>query len=284
MWVSIDGVRTEPAQATLSVFDRGFLFGDAIYEVVSTCGRRPYQLGPHLDRLTASGDAIGLDVRPLRADLEDEVGALVAEAGLGERELYIRIMVTAGPCADFDLSAGGPPVRIVMVKPLAPWNPRLYAEGIRLLAVRPDEVVGRVAPSVKSNNRQANVMAYRHARAQGYDDALFVDPDGLVSEGPTWNVFCVRDGRVATPRLGRGILPGITRSTVLRLCATLGVPATEDELRLDEARACDEMFVTSTTRGVMAVAQLDERRFDPTPGPVTRRLSDALAEEMAAAG
>lgn len=284
MWVSIDGVRTDPAAATVSVFDRGFLFGDAIYEVICTSGRRPYKLGPHLDRLVASGDAIGLDIRPLRGDLEREVAALLDAAGPGEGELYIRIMVTGGACPNFDLVDGGPPVRIVMVKPLPTWDPRLFREGIRLQTVNPEEVVGRVAPWVKSNNRQANVMAHRRARAHGYDDGLFVDPDGLISEGPTWNVFCVEGGRVETPRLGRGILPGITRSTVLELCELLGVPAWEVDLSADRAASSDEMFITSTTRGIMAVAALDEHRFDPVPGPVTQRLADALTAEMGQPG
>lgn len=192
----------------MSVFDRGFLFGDAIYEVICTSGRRPYKLGPHLDRLVASGDAIGLDIRPLRGDLEREVAALLDAAGPGEGELYIRIMVTGGACPNFDLVDGGPPVRIVMVKPLPTWDPRLFREGIRLQTVNPEEVVGRVAPWVKSNNRQANVMAHRRARAHGYDDGLFVDPDGLISEGPTWNVFCVEEGGSRRPAWGAGSCPG----------------------------------------------------------------------------
>lgn len=278
MLISMNGQRTAPEEATLSVFDRGFLFGDAIYEVICTHGRRPFQLGPHLDRLEKSGKAIGIDVTAMRGGLEDEVAALVADAP-GDDELYIRIMITRGSSPDFDLlGSQGPPQRIVMVKPLAPWDPRLVREGIRLKSVRPEEVVGRVAPWVKSNNRQANVMAHRYARDQGFDDALFVDPDGNVTEGPTWNVFCVRGGAVYTPGLERGILPGITRSSVLRLCGELSLACSEQEVSLETALGSDEMFLTSTTRGVMAVAQLDDVTFAPIPGPVSARLRDAFLQ------
>lgn len=278
MLISLNGVRTPPEDATLSVFDRGFLFGDAIYEVICTHEGRPFLLGAHLDRLEASGKAIGLDVQPMRAGLEAEIEALVAEEQRTRgKELYIRIMITRGVSPDFDLlSAEGEPLQVVLVKPLPAWDERLFREGMRLRSVRPEEVVGRIAPWVKSNNRQANVMAHRLAREAGCDDALFVDPDGNVTEGPSWNVFCVQGGALVTPPLERGILPGITRSTVLRLAREAGIEAREPLLSLDRARESDEMFVTSTTRGVMPVAELDGRRFSPVPGPVTQRLREAF--------
>src|SRR5690606_32188266 len=134
----------------------------------------------------------------------------------------------------------------------------------------------RLSPGVKSNNRQANVMAHRIARERGFDDGLFVSPGGVVTEGPTWNLFLVAQGRLITPPLERGILAGITRSLVLEHVRKLGVPCEEREVPLAEARAADEMFITSTTRGVMPVSALDERTFTPIPGPVTGRLQQAL--------
>jgi branched-subunit amino acid aminotransferase/4-amino-4-deoxychorismate lyase len=160
---------------------------------------------------------------------------------------------------------------------------RLFSEGIRLLAVRPDEIVGRIAPAVKSNNRQANVMAHRHARGRGYDDALFVDPTGNVTEGPTWNLFAVIDGAVVTPPLDGGLLPGITRGLILTLCAEAGVEASERPLSLEEAKGAAELFITSTTRGVMPVGSLDDQAFELT-GPVTKRLAEALAALERGAG
>ena len=282
MLISMNGVRTPAEAAKLSIFDRGFLFGDAIYEVIATHhGRSPFHLDAHLDRLERSGAATGIDVPALRPALEGEISSLVADAP-GSGELYIRIMITRGESPGLDLLAGaGPPTWIVMVKPLPAWERRHLETGVRLLSVRPEEIVGRVAPWVKSNNRQANVMAHSLARGRGYDDSLFVDPTGNVTEGPSWNVFCVEDGEVVTPPLERGLLPGITRGLIIGLCAELGIPCREALVSLEEARGADEVFLTSTTRGVMAVAELDARPYcgGQTPGPITRRLRDALLAE-----
>jgi branched-chain amino acid aminotransferase len=274
MLVSINGKTVDPAAATVSIFDRGFLFGDAIYEVIRTWGRRPAHLDRHLARLARSGQAIALPIEPLRAELVAEIDRLIA-ASPGEGELVIRLMITRGASPGLDLfQVEGPPVRIVWVKPLvlAP-----VGRGLRLLSVTPDEIVGRLSPAVKSNNRQANVMAHRIAREKGHDDGLFVDPAGLVSEGPTWNLFAVKAGRVLTPPLERGILEGITRGLVLETCRRLGIPAEERELSLADAKGADELFITSTTRGAVPVAELDERRFD-APGPIAARIQEALLE------
>lgn len=278
--VSINGKSVDPATATVSIFDRGFLFGDAIYEVIRTVHRRPFHLDLHLDRLQRSADAIDMNVAPLRETLTREIERLIALEG-SKTELTIRIMVTRGASPGLDLMATeGPPLWIVWVKTLEPFKEELFTKGMRILSATPDEVVARMSPGVKSNNRQANVMVHRHARQEGYDDGLFVDPSGVVTEGPTWNLFIVKGGQVLTPPLERGILEGITRGLVLRLCAQLGVPALVREITLEEARAADEMFITSTTRGVMPVAELDAVTFAGTPGPVTKRLRAALLESM----
>jgi len=250
MLVSINGRSVDPAGASVSIFDRGFLFGDAIYEV-----------------------------RPLRAPLMAEIDRLIGMNPGGEQ--VVRVMITRGASPALDLFAvEGPPVWIVWVKPLDPWKPELFERGLRIMSVTPDALVARMSPGVKSNNRQANVMAHRLARQEGYDDGLFVDPSGVVTEGPTWNLFMVKGGQVITPPLERGILEGITRGLVLRLCARNDVAAMVREVTLEEARAADEMFITSTTRGVMPVAELDAMKFAGTPGPVTRKLRTALLESM----
>ena len=280
MLVSINGKSVDPAAATVSIFDRGFLFGDAIYEVVRTVHRRPFHLDLHLDRLQRSADAIEMDVAPLRPTLTREIDRLIAQEG-GAGELVVRIMITRGASPGLDLMASeGPPLWIVWVKTLEPFKQELFDKGMRILSVTPDAIVARVSPGVKSNNRQANVLVHRHARAEGYDDGLFVDPSGVVTEGPTWNLFTVKAGQVITPPLERGILEGITRGLVLRLCARLDVPCVVREIALAEAHAADEMFITSTTRGIMPVAELDEVTFAGTPGPVTRKLRAALLESM----
>jgi branched-chain amino acid aminotransferase len=280
MLVSINGRSVDPATATVSIFDRGFIFGDAIYEVIRTVHRRPFHLDLHLDRLQRSGDAVALDVAPMRERLTREVERLLALMP-GDDDVSIRIMITRGETPTLDLlAADGPPTWIVWVKPLEPWRKELFEKGMRIQSVSPDSIVARVSPGVKSNNRQANITVHRLARQNGFDDGLFVDPSGVVTEGPTWNLFIVKAGTVVTPPLERGILEGITRGLVLRLCERLPIPSTVREVTLDEAHHADEMFITSTTRGIMPVAQLDDVRLPATPGPITTKLRRALMESM----
>jgi branched-subunit amino acid aminotransferase/4-amino-4-deoxychorismate lyase len=281
MLLSINGERVDPAQAQISVFDRGFLFGDAIYDVVTTRdGRQLCHAEDHLDRLLRSGASIGLDIRPLRPQIEAEVRRMIEDLP-GEGELTIRIMVTRGCSSDIDLlNVEGEPTWIVFAKPTPTWNPRLYNAGIRLSAVEPEAVVARISPGVKSNNRQSNVMAHRIARERGFDDALFVDPSGCVTEGPTWNAFFVKDGVVRTHPLEGGILAGVTRKRTLAHCAELGISTEEARITLEEARAADEAFITSTTRGVMPVGCLDDAIYESVPGPVTSRLRAALTHSQ----
>lgn len=278
MIVSINGVSQDPATASVPVFDRGFLFGDAIYEVVRTYGRRLFHLDAHLDRLARSGAAIGIDVGPLREPLVAEIDRLIAAVPPDGRDLAVRIMVTRGDSPTLELHHdGGPPRWLVWVRAIDAADPRKQRPGMKLASVRPDEVVGRVAPGVKSNNRGANVMAIHLARSRGADDALFVDPQGAITEGPTWNVFCVREGAVLTPALERGLLAGITRGLVLEVCQQLGVPAREATITLEEAARSDEMFLTSTTRGIVPIAELDGAGFAASsPGPMTLRLREAF--------
>ena len=284
MLVMLNGKRVDPDEAQVSIFDRGFLFGDAIYEVVRTYGRIPVLLPEHLERLTRSGEAIDLDVAALRERIEREVSELI-EASPQDGELYVRIMLTRGSCHDMGLgTVEGEPTRIVWVKPLVAFPAEHYTQGIRLQAIGPDAIVARISPNVKSNNRQSNVMAYNAAQAAGFDDALFVDPGGRVTEGPTWNAFFVLDETLVTPPLERGILEGITRRKVLSLCDELGIPKAVRELDLAEAERASEAFITSTTRGVMPVGQLNETRFSPIPGPLTARLQQALLTRFEVAG
>ena len=277
MWISINGDVRTPDQAQISLFDRGFLFGDAIYEVLRTWERRPFRLEAHLERLERSGAAIDLDVPAWRPEIERQLAAGIE--AVPEGEVYLRVILTRGESPDLDLlETRGDPLRIVLAKPLQLPSPEAYARGLSLLAVHPDEVVGRKAPGVKSNNRQANVIAHRLAREAGYDDGLFVHPSGHVTEGPTWNLFVVRGGVLCTPPLDGGVLAGITRASILRLCDELGIETREGPLTLEEALGAEEVFVTSTTRGVMAVSRVNETRFEDVPGPLTRRLAAGYAE------
>lgn len=263
--VSIDGLLVAPEQATISVFDRGFLYGDGVFEVLRTWDEKLVDLDAHLARLLASAAALGLR-GPGPSQVAHAVRHTVASAGPGEHR--VRVILTRGPGP---LNARpetlGPGRTIVIVEPL-PAQPSELS-----LAVVDFPLPRRRGPGHKTLAYLDHVLARDLAAAAGADEAVRLGPDGDVAECASSNVFVVARCAVATPPVELGILPGVTRARVLAACAGCGIPATERRLELAELYAADEIFVTSALRGVVPVTRLDGTAR-PT-GPITARIRAA---------
>ncbi len=268
--VSIDGQITPLALARVSVLDRGFLYGDAVFEALRTYGGVPHALDAHLDRLLRSCAIVGIEPGSLRARLTVEVAAALAECGAGEH--YIRIVVTRGQGV-FGLSPRGAEgsLRVVLVLPLPEPSPEAGARGLRVESVTAPP--SRFLAGAKPAGYLTNLLALEHAQRLGADDALLLGEAGELLEGATSSVFVVRGGRVETPTLALGILPGITRDLTLSLARSLGLPVRECLLTIQDAYRADEVFVTSSVRKLVPVVVVDGVRIGQGhPGPVTRRL------------
>ena len=272
----IDGRVCPPGEAKISVFDRGFLYGDSVYETVSTMHGRLFALAAHLDRLERSAARIGLRAPP-RATIERAI-AETAQAAANP-ESRVRVMLTRGVGKlDLDPATADEPQLIVVVMPFQPLPAALSEAGASaaiVSVVRNDPRA--IDPAIKSGNYLNNVLALGEARRQGAHEALLCAADGSVAEGASSNVFLVKDGEVRTPGLDVGILDGITRAQVLALSRANGIPAREARLRPEELRAADEAFITSATRGVLPVTRIDGAAVgEGRPGPITRRLMQLL--------
>lgn len=278
-WVDIDGTLTPGPEARLSVFDRGFLFGDSVYEVLRTVHGRPLFWADHLERLVASAGYLGLEVGE---DIGQHLAARVAATAgrVASAEKYLRLIVTRGR-GDLSLSGPhGPPTHIVIARPLTLLPEVIYREGCALVTFpMPRADLLGLDPRAKTGDRRLGVLAEGTARSAGAHEALRVSPDGRVLEGATSSFFLVRGGALHTPPLGAGILAGITRRKVLALAAAAGHPAQEVEVPLVALDDAEEAFITSTVRGVVPVCRIDARRYGP-PGPVTRRILDAYRSAM----
>lgn len=270
--VFVDGKVVPPDQAMVSVFDRGFLYGDSVYEVMRTVRGRPLELDPHLDRLGRSADAIALALPP-RAEILAAIDRTLAEAG--NPDSYLRIIVTrgAGPIS-LDPAAADRPRLIVIVKHLELPDARCYSDGVHVAVVSVLRNLRRaVDPKVKSGNYLNNVLALAEAKRSGAYEALMCDHKGHLAEGSTSNFFFVRDGAVLTPALDVGILEGITRGRVMTIAREAGYPVTEAVLSPDELPSFDEIFLTSSVRGLVPVVRVDDQPVrDGKPGPITRRI------------
>jgi branched-chain amino acid aminotransferase len=270
--VYVDGRITPEAEAVVPVLDRGFLYGDGVYEVAPTWGGVPVDLGPHLDRLERSAARIRLALPP-RAQIEGAIAETLAAAGVGPgADAYIRVVVTRGGGEiGLDIALADRPRLVIIVRPLARPAAEKYAHGVPVRIVSVERNSPRALdPAIKSGNYLNNILGLDEARRAGAQEAILCDQEGRIAEGSTSNVWCVRGGRVATPPLSVGLLPGITRWRLLQLAADEGIAVDEVELRPADLLAADEVFLTSSIRGVLPVSRVDDR---PVPvGPVTRRL------------
>jgi len=282
--VHINGRVSLPEEARVSVFDRGFLYGDSVYETIGTHHGRLFAAREHLDRLARSADRIGLRVPP-RADIERAIAETMAAAG--NPESRVRVMLTRGAGKlDLDPAAGGETQLIVIVFPLGGPTPEMYEKGVSVAIVSVARNNPRaIDPAVKSGNYLNSVLALGEARRRsGAYEAILCCADGSVAEGASSNVFAVVGGEVRTPPTEVGILDGITRAKVLEICRANDIPLAERRLLPDELLGADEAFITSAARGVLPVTRIDERPLGAgAPGPVTRRLM-ALYADLARRG
>jgi branched-chain amino acid aminotransferase len=300
--VDMDGRLVPPEQALVSVFDRGFLYGDSVYEVVRTYSKRPFELDLHLARLERSAARLALelpwDAARTRAELGRTLAAALADpeppdpgaAPWNRGELSLRIIMTRGAGElGLDPALAVAPRAIIVATPLRGPPAVAYRDGVgcRIVGVRHDAPEA-ADTTAKTGAHLSNVLAVREARAAGAHEALLLDRDGFVTEGASSNLFAVREGRLETPPLAIGILAGVTRGRVLELARQGGIEARELPLRAGDLARADELFLTSTAREVLPVTALDGRPVGSgRVGPVTTRvhaLFRAAADRAAGAG
>lgn len=266
------------ARAMVSVEDRGFQFGDGVYEVVRTYAGRVFRLDAHLARLVQSAQAIRLPLRYSLPQWRRLILRAYRMSGFADAKIYLQL--TRGPAPrDHGFPKTVRPTVVVTVRELAPLPPALRRDGVGAIAV-PDLRWGRC--DVKSLNLLANVLAREEARAAAVFEAILVR-DGHVTEGAISNVFAVIQGAIVTSPTDPSILPGITRAATLDLVRAEGLPLAERSMSVQELRAADEVFLTGTTIEIVPVVSLDGAKIGSgEPGPVTRRLAQRFAEMVTA--
>ncbi|MBL9080075.1 MAG: aminotransferase class IV [Planctomycetes bacterium] len=251
---NVDGVVTPEADARIPVLDRGFLFGDSIYEVVRTHGQVPFGWPEHWQRLQASAAALRLRLDLGEREVARRVAATLAAADHGDS--YVRIIVTrgTGQSPSIDLAqAGSTPRWVVFVRRLA-----TPPTDVRLCIVDRLRVDRRALdPATKSGNYLNNVLALAEAKDRGGTDCLMCNGEGNITEASTANVFARLDGVWCTPPLTAGILAGVTRALLLEFLPTVGERTAERDLRPQDLRRADEIFLSSTLRDIGPVTHLD---------------------------
>lgn len=256
--IAIDGNIHDEAEARISVLDRGFLYGDSVYEVIRTYDGRPFALAPHLDRLARSAGLLGIDLPAPSQVLTAEIDATLEAAGNPESNIRLIVTRGAGPI-NLDPGAAVSPCRVVIVAPLIPHLAELYEQGAAIHLVSAGREAGGAVPAgAKSGNYLVNLMALGAARRRGAHEAILLDARGRVAEGASSNIFTLSGEALSTPPLSVGILEGITRHMVIDLARSAGLEVHERHLRAEDLRDADEVFLTSTLREIMPVTQVDD--------------------------
>ena len=281
--INVNGVNTPRAEATVSVFDSGFMLGDGVWEGLRLHRGRIAFLDAHLDRLYEGAKAIAMDIGLTREELVARLDDTIdANAMRDEAGVHIRLMVTRGirstPYQDPRVVIS--PATIVIIPEYKAPLPSTIETGLRLFTVH----VRRGDPAVQdqklnSHSKLNCITACIQATEAGADEALMLDPHGFVATCNSTHFFIVRKDEVWTSS-GDYCLGGITRSNVIQVCREAGIPVFEKNFSLTDVYGADEAFVTGTFAGVVPVTQVDGRALTPARGPVVERLQGLYRDLM----
>jgi len=278
--VNIDGeVFNDPSEARIPVLDRGFLYGDSIYEVLRTYRGVLFAVEEHFERMDRSASALALTIPLSREDLLLRINDTMKAAG--NTESYVRIIITRG-AGEIGLDPGlaDRPRVIILAKELTLPPSWRSGQGIsvKITGIRRN-YVGALNPAIKSGNYLNNILAMAEARAAGEDDAIMLDFKGRVTEGTTSNVFAVIDSKLCTPPLEVGILEGVTRKLLVKLSRNHGIEVDEKHISAEDLKRAEEIFFASTLKEVLPIVRLDGKTVGSgKPGSVTLKLTEWFEE------
>lgn len=262
-------------QATVSVLDRGFLYGDGVYEVIPVFGRNLLRVDEHLQRLGKSLLRISLD-NPLSDSEWKEIFDKLLECNPGnDRAIYLQVTRGVYPKRDLKIQSGIKPTIFVMTFDVEPIDINVLQKGIETVTI---EDFRWNACDIKSISLVANVMLRQQATLYGVIDAILIK-EGNVTEGTASNIFIINDGTLITPPTSRYSLPGITRDLVLELASDNGIKCEVRDIAASELRQADEIWLTSSTREIAPVVLLNDKRVGSgNAGPLWHKMINLYQE------
>lgn len=269
--VSINGEVCK--DASISVFDRGFLYGDSVYEVTLTYKNIPFLLDEHIARLYRSAHSIHMEFSFLRDDLIKYIYEVIGQLE-GERQ-YIRIIVTRGAGEiNLDPSAATKNNLVIIGRNLPEYPTEWYEKGVAMIITDILRTTKRsIDPGVKSGNYLNNVMAMAEAKKKKAFDAIMLNYKGNITEGTTSNIWIVENNIFITPPLDAGLLGGITRKTLLLIAAKNGLDVKEENITPERLKSAEECFLTSSTKEIVPIISVDGIPIGKgIPGAATKKL------------
>jgi len=277
--IYVDGKFYSEADAKVSVFDHGLLYGDGIFEGIRFYNGRVFRLGEHLDRLWDSARSICLEIPMTKQSMTEAVLETIRQNHM--RDGYIRLLVTRG-IGNLGLNPKQckSPSVIIIAAPIALYQENMYRKGLTVVTVATRRCSpGALNPAVKSLNYLNNVMARIEADLAGADEALMLNDEGNIAECTADNIFVIKRGQMITPPVTAGALRGITRSVAFEIAEELGYKTLKADITRHDVFAADECFLTGTAAEIIPVVSVDGRAIgNGKPGPITTRIMARFRE------
>lgn len=279
--IYLNGSLVPEEEAKVSIFDRGFLYGDGLFETMRAYAGKVFRLNLHLQRLFHSAQIISLPIPKTLRELEEAVYETLKANNL--KDAHLRLTVSRGEGErGLDLPLSLHPNIIIVAKPLSPYPERWYEEGLRAVVVRVRREKDSALSRIKSLNYLPNILAKLEAKERGADEGIMLNRDGHLTEATVSNIFLISQGKLLTPSLRSGPLPGITRKTVIELAPALGLEVSEREIKLSELMEAEEAFLTNSLREVVPLTQVNGCLIGQgRPGKITRMMAQAYSRAVA---
>jgi len=280
LYAYVDGKYVPKEEASISIYDHGFLYGDGVYEAIRAYDGSVFKLREHIDRLYESAHSIKIDI-PLS---KEEMSRLVVEV-LRKNQLmnsYIRIVISRGRGRmGVDPRNCTKPTIVIMVEPREP----LFGENVKgisaIMCSLRRTPSWSLDPRIKTLNYLNNIMAKIEAIEAGVEEAIMLNEEGYVAETSTENIFVVKNGTVSTPHPSQGVLRGITRDAVIAVTKSLGYSVEERALTVHELYNADEVFVTGTAAELVPIVNISGRKIgEGKPGPIFSRILGSFKESI----
>ncbi len=269
--VYLNGDYIEKSSAKISVLDRGFLFGDGIYEVIPVYKSSPFRLAEHIERLNYCANAIGLNSPHDLAQWQSIIDTVIEKNGGGHLSIYLQLTRGVEQQRQHDFPENTPLTVLVMANPLSPAIAKLSAIKTTLL----DDIRWQNC-HIKSISLLGNILLHQQAKALGYQEAI-LHREGIITEGSTTNVFLVKNNEIYTPPKSHHILGGITRELIIEFCQQLSIVVHQQQITIDDIYQADEVWLASSSREISPVTQINDKIIATGAiGPTTQKVHKAF--------
>ena len=279
--VYINGLFWSIDKATVSVLDRGFTYGDGLFETMRSYSGKIFKLECHLERLLQSARSIFIDVPMTKNEIRSAINASIRLNRLSNS--IVRITITRGKRdSGININYNTPPTVVIFARPLEKIPKKIYKNGVGIKLFKNSGIQIQGVPNqIKSCNYLSNILLRERAIKDGCFESILLDHNNNITEGTISNIFIINNNQLKTPLVNEFVLSGITRQVVLDICLENSISFMEDTITEKNILEADEIFLTNSVIGVLPVSHINHRKLKNTiPGPITKRIGILLLKSF----